>query len=49
MIKKLLTVVVPIGLITGCANAEKTEAQEPKAVQTDKKDYMDYSYGSVGI
>ncbi|PFL15196.1 hypothetical protein COJ07_26920 [Bacillus cereus] len=45
----ILTVVMPIGLITGCGNAEKTEVQEPKAIQAEKKDYMDYSYGSKGI
>ncbi|KKZ99317.1 hypothetical protein B4147_3901 [Bacillus wiedmannii] len=33
----------------GCGNAEKTKAQETKAVQSKKKDYMDYSYGSKGI
>ena len=53
MIKKftrlVLIVVIPISLITGCGAAEKTEAQKPKAVQTEKKDYMDYSYGSKGI
>ncbi|PEE81825.1 hypothetical protein [Bacillus toyonensis] len=53
MIKKftrvVLTVVMPIGLITGCGTAEKTEAKEPKAVQVEKKDYTDYSYGSKGI
>ncbi|HDR8180937.1 TPA: hypothetical protein QC116_000263 [Bacillus thuringiensis] len=53
MIKKfttvVLTTVMPIILITGCGNAEKTKAQETKAVQSGKKDYMDYSYGSKGI
>ncbi|HDX9660946.1 TPA: hypothetical protein ROY05_005705 [Bacillus toyonensis] len=53
MIKKftrvVLTVAMPIGLITGCGAAEKTEAQKPKVVQSEKKDYMDYSYGSKGI
>ncbi|HFK1744449.1 TPA: hypothetical protein ACGX4N_001154 [Bacillus cereus] len=53
MIKKftrlVLIVVIPISLITGCGAAEKTEAQKPKAVQTGKKDHMDYSYGSKGI
>ncbi|PFO71135.1 hypothetical protein [Bacillus cereus] len=53
MIKKftrlVLIVVIPISLITGCGAAENTEAQKPKAVQTEKKDYMDYSYGSKGI
>ncbi|MED0965576.1 hypothetical protein [Bacillus paramycoides] len=53
MIKKftrvVLTAVMSIGLIAGCGTAEKTEAQEPKAVQTEKKDYWDYSYGSAGI
>ncbi|EJQ00043.1 hypothetical protein [Bacillus cereus] len=53
MIKKftrvVLTAVMPIGLITGCGTTEKTEAKEPKAVQAEKKDYTDYSYGSKGI
>lgn len=53
MIKKftrlVLTVVIPIVLITGCGTAEKTKVQETKAVQSEKKDYMDYSYGSKGI
>ncbi|MED1557078.1 hypothetical protein [Bacillus paramycoides] len=53
MIKKftrvVLTAVMPIGLIVGCGTAEKTEAKEPKAVQTEQKDYMDYSYGNAGI
>jgi hypothetical protein len=53
MIKKftrvVLTAVMPIGLITGCGATEKTEVQEPKAVQAEKKDYTDYSYGSKGI
>ncbi|MED1114199.1 hypothetical protein [Bacillus paramycoides] len=53
MIKKftrvVLTAVMPIGLIAGCGTAEKTEAKEPKAVQTEQKDYMDYSYGNAGI
>lgn len=53
MIKKftrvVLTAVMPIGLITGCGTTEKTEVQEPKAVQAEKKDYTDYSYGSKGI
>ncbi|EOP11902.1 MULTISPECIES: hypothetical protein [unclassified Bacillus (in: firmicutes)] len=53
MIKKftrlVLTVVIPIVLITGCGTAEKTKAQETKAVQSGKKDYMDYSNGSKGI
>jgi hypothetical protein len=53
MIKKftrlVLIVVMPISLITGCGAAEKAETQKPKAVQTEKKDYMDYSYGSKGI
>lgn len=53
MIKKftrvVLTAVMPIGLIAGCGTAEKTEAQEPKAVQTEKADYWDYSYGNAGI
>ncbi|MED3398474.1 hypothetical protein [Bacillus wiedmannii] len=53
MIKKftrvVLTTVMPISLIMGCGNAEKTKAQETKAVQSKKKDYMDYSYGSKGI
>ncbi|MBE5105980.1 hypothetical protein IGI01_11900 [Bacillus thuringiensis] len=53
MIKKftrvVLTAVMPMGLITGCGTAEKTETQKPKAVQTEQKDYMDYSYGSTGI
>lgn len=48
MIKKftrfVLIVVIPISLITGCGAAEKTEAQKPKAVQTEKKDYMDNHY-----
>ncbi|PGY07337.1 hypothetical protein COE23_27990, partial [Bacillus cereus] len=49
MLKKftrvLLIAVMPIGLITGCGTTEKTEAKEPKAVQTEKADYWDYSYG----
>ncbi|QWI17517.1 hypothetical protein EXW48_16725 [Bacillus wiedmannii] len=53
MIKKftrvVLTTVMPISLIMGCGNAEKTKAEETKAVQSEKKDYMDYSYGSKGI
>ncbi|MGG0079607.1 Lipoprotein [Bacillus cereus] len=53
MIKKftrlVLTVVIPIVLITGCGTAEKTKVQETKAVKSEKKDYMDYSYGSKGI
>ncbi|PGV59225.1 hypothetical protein COD94_23045 [Bacillus cereus] len=53
MIKKftrvVLTMVMPISLIMGCGNAEKTKAQETKAVQSEKKNYMDYSYGSKGI
>ncbi|MFE6706469.1 hypothetical protein ACFVEL_16065 [Bacillus thuringiensis] len=54
MIKKftrvVLTMVMPISLITGCGAAEKTEAQKPKGVQKEKKDYYtDYSYGSKGI
>ncbi|PFD34322.1 hypothetical protein CN285_25780 [Bacillus cereus] len=53
MIKKftrvVLTAVMPIGLIAGCGTTEKTEAKEPKAVQTEQKDYMDYSYGNAGI
>ncbi|MFZ7758746.1 hypothetical protein ACO1DG_22400 [Bacillus thuringiensis] len=53
MIKKftrvVLTMVMPISLITGCGAAEKTEAQKPKGVQKEKKDYTDYSYGSKGI
>ncbi|MFJ8524098.1 hypothetical protein [Bacillus cereus] len=53
MIKKftrvVLTTVMPISLIMGCGNAEKTKAQETKAVQSEKKDYMDYSNGSKGI
>lgn len=53
MIKKftrvVLTTVMPISLIMGCGNAEKTKAQETKAVQSKKKDHMDYSYGSKGI
>lgn len=53
MIKKftrlVLIVVMPISLITGCRAAEKTEAQKPKVVQSEKKDYRDYSYGSKGI
>ncbi|SIQ79651.1 hypothetical protein SAMN05878494_2499 [Bacillus cereus] len=53
MIKKftrvVLTTVMPISLIMGCGNDEKTKAQEPKVVQSEKKDYMDYSYGSKGI
>ncbi|WP_144650264.1 hypothetical protein [Bacillus cereus] len=53
MIKKftrvVLTTVMPISLIMGCGNDEKTKAQETKAVQSEKKDYMDYSYGRKGI
>lgn len=53
MIKKftriVLTAVMPIGMIAGCATAEKSEAKEQEAVQSEKKDYMDYSYGSKGI
>ncbi|HDR7281408.1 TPA: hypothetical protein QCW92_003851, partial [Bacillus paranthracis] len=53
MIKKftrvVLTVVMPISMIVGCGNTEKTEAKEPKAIQSEKKDYTDYSYGSKGI
>ncbi|HDR7896708.1 hypothetical protein ACL5YN_21225 [Bacillus pacificus] len=51
MIKKftrvVLTTVMPIGLIMGCGNVEKTKAEEPKTAE--KKDYTDYSYGSKGI
>ncbi|WP_411500874.1 hypothetical protein [Bacillus thuringiensis] len=53
MIKKftriVLTAVMSIGMIAGCATAEKSEAKEQKAVQSEKKDYTDYSYGSKGI
>ena len=53
MIKKFTRVVqttaMPISLIMGCGNVEKTKAEEPKAVQSEKKDYKDYSYGSKGI
>ncbi|TXR60286.1 hypothetical protein DM800_25790 [Bacillus sp. AY18-3] len=53
MIKKftrvVLTAIIPIGMVAGCGNTEKTEAKEPKAVQSEKKDYTDYSYGSKGI
>ena len=53
MIKKftriVLTAVMPIGMIAGCATAEKSEAKEQKAVHSEKKDYTDYSYGSKGI
>jgi len=53
MIKKftrvVLTTVIPISLIMGCGNAEKTKAEEPKVLQSEKKDYTDYSYGSKGI
>ncbi|MGD2274162.1 hypothetical protein [Bacillus wiedmannii] len=53
MIKKftrvVLTAIMPIGMIAGCGNTEKTEAKELKAVQSEKKDYTDYSYGSKGI
>ncbi|CUB57600.1 hypothetical protein [Bacillus anthracis] len=53
MIKKftriVLTAVMLIGMIAGCATAEKSEAKEQKAVQSEKKDYTDYSYGSKGI
>ncbi|MGG4305831.1 hypothetical protein ABEW59_24155 [Bacillus wiedmannii] len=53
MIKKftrvVLTMVMPISFIMGCENDEKTKAKEPKVVQSEKKDYMDYSYGSKGI
>ncbi|MGG0202055.1 hypothetical protein [Bacillus anthracis] len=53
MIKKftriVLTAVMPIGMIAGCAIAEKSEAKEQKAVQSEKKDYTDYSYGSKDI
>ncbi|HDR7913940.1 TPA: hypothetical protein QCY05_003101 [Bacillus wiedmannii] len=53
MIKKftrvILTAVMPISIIAGCGTAEKTEEKEPKAVQSEKKDYTDYSYGSKGI
>ncbi|HDR4897972.1 TPA: hypothetical protein QCR38_000113 [Bacillus cereus] len=45
----VLTAVMPIGMIAGCATAEKGEAKEQKAVQSEKKDYTDYSYGSKGI
>ncbi|HDR4408944.1 TPA: hypothetical protein ACOQ31_003243 [Bacillus cereus] len=45
----VLTAVMPIGMIAGCATAEKSEAKEQKAVQSEKKDYTDYSYGSKGI
>lgn len=52
MIKKftrlVLIVVIPISLITGSGAAENWSTK-PKAVQTEKKDYMDYSYGSKGI
>lgn len=53
MIKKftrgVLTMLMPISLIMGCGNDEKTKAQETKAVQSEKKDNTDYSYGSKGI
>ncbi|MCC2380316.1 hypothetical protein LKM00_23155 [Bacillus wiedmannii] len=53
MIKKfnrvVITTVMPISLIMGCGNAEKTKAEETKTVLSEKKDYMDYSYGSKGI
>ncbi|PEC83018.1 hypothetical protein COK00_25935 [Bacillus cereus] len=53
MIKKItrvvLTAVMPISMIAGCGAAEKTEVKEPKATQSEKKDYTDYSYGSKGI
>lgn len=53
MIKKItrvvLTAVMPISMIVGCGNTEKTEAKEPQAIQSEKKDYTDYSYGSKGI
>ncbi|MCU5600318.1 hypothetical protein [Bacillus wiedmannii] len=53
MIKKftrvVLTTVMPISFIMGCENDGKTKAKEPKVVQSEKKDYMDYSYGSKGI
>ncbi|GAB6493252.1 group-specific protein [Bacillus sp. UMTAT18] len=53
MIKKftriVLTAVMPISMIVGCGNTEKTEVKEPKAIQSEKKDYTDYSYGSKGI
>ncbi|MBE7097286.1 hypothetical protein [Bacillus cereus] len=53
MIKKftrvVLTTVMPISLIMGCGNTEKTKVQEQKAIQLEKKDYTDYSYGSKGI
>ncbi|MDE7552833.1 hypothetical protein [Bacillus tropicus] len=45
----VLTAVMPISMIVGCGNTEKTEAKEPKAIQSEKKDYTDYSYGSKGI
>ncbi|KPU58403.1 MULTISPECIES: hypothetical protein [Bacillus] len=45
----VLTTVMPISLIMGCGNAEKTKVQETKAAQSEKKDYTDYSYGSKGI
>ncbi|WP_318582375.1 hypothetical protein [Bacillus paranthracis] len=45
----VLTAVMPISMIVGCGNTEKTEAKEPKAIQEEKKDYTDYSYGSKGI
>ena len=45
----VLTAVMPISMIMGCENTEKTEAKERKAIQSEKKDYTDYSYGSKGI
>ncbi|MCA1047100.1 hypothetical protein [Bacillus toyonensis] len=53
MIKKftivVLITVIPIGIITGCGTNEKIKKPESKAVQTEKSDYWDYSYGSAGI
>lgn len=41
MIKKftriVLTAVMPISMIVGCGNTEKTEAKEPKAIQSEKR------------
>ncbi|TPV41016.1 hypothetical protein [Bacillus dicomae] len=45
----VLTAVMPISMIAGCGAPEKTEVKEPKAIQSEKKDYTDYSYGSKGI
>lgn len=33
----VLTAVMPISMIVGCGNTEKTEVKEPKAIQSEEK------------